>query len=74
MFPESYPDAMTNAVHCDSGPCHMIEADVIMRGADPREPVMAHPPQTDSDITLREWLAAAAAKDRTKGIKLDFKR
>lgn len=50
----------------------MIEADVIMRGSDPREPVMAHPPQTDSDITLREWLAAA--KELAKGIKLDFKR
>lgn len=54
-----------------AGPCHMIEADVIMRGSDPREPVMAHPPQTDSDITLREWLAAA--KELAKGIKLDFK-
>lgn len=50
----------------------MIEADVVMRGSDPREPVMAHPPQTDSDITLREWLAAV--KERAKGIKLDFKR
>lgn len=47
----------------------MIEADIIMRGS---EPVMAHPPQTDSDITLREWLAGV--KEHTKGIKLDFKR
>lgn len=50
----------------------MIEADIIMRAADPPEPVMAHPPQTDSDITLREWLAQV--KEYSKGIKLDFKR
>lgn len=55
-----------------SGPSLMIEADIIMRASDPPEPVMAHPPQTDSDITLREWLALV--KEHNKGIKLDFKR
>lgn len=50
---------------------HMLEADVIMRGHDPKEPVMAHPPDTDSDITLKEWLEAV--KTHVKGIKLDFK-
>lgn len=55
-----------------SGPCLMIEADIIMRASDLPEPVMAHPPQTDSDITLREWLAQV--KEHNKGIKLDFKR
>uniref|UniRef100_W5MD04 Family with sequence similarity 151 member B n=1 Tax=Lepisosteus oculatus TaxID=7918 RepID=W5MD04_LEPOC len=50
---------------------HMIEADVILRGEAPREPVMAHPPDTDSDITLRDWLNEVLASD--KGIKLDFK-
>ncbi|NXN84577.1 F151B protein, partial [Bombycilla garrulus] len=34
-------------------------------------PVLAHPPDTDSDITLQEWLAQVASTD--KGIKLDFK-
>ncbi|NXT15422.1 F151B protein, partial [Prunella fulvescens] len=34
-------------------------------------PVLAHPPDTDSDITLREWLALMGSTD--KGIKLDFK-
>ncbi|NXJ86342.1 F151B protein, partial [Trogon melanurus] len=34
-------------------------------------PVMAHPPETDSDITLEEWLKAIM--DTDKGIKLDFK-
>uniref|UniRef100_A0A8C3A9Y2 Family with sequence similarity 151 member B n=1 Tax=Cyclopterus lumpus TaxID=8103 RepID=A0A8C3A9Y2_CYCLU len=54
-----------------TGPNHMIEADVIIRGRDPREPIMAHPPDTDSDITLKEWLEGV--KDYNKGIKLDFK-
>ncbi|CAN9512751.1 unnamed protein product [Ophioblennius macclurei] len=54
-----------------SGPSHMIEADVILRGCDPREPVMAHPPDTDSDVTLREFLQIV--KPHGKGIKLDFK-
>uniref|UniRef100_UPI0037E76E43 protein FAM151B isoform X1 n=2 Tax=Semicossyphus pulcher TaxID=241346 RepID=UPI0037E76E43 len=54
-----------------TGPTHMLEADVIMRGRDPREPIMAHPPDTDSDITLREWLEGVKEHDR--GIKLDFK-
>ncbi|NXG52680.1 F151B protein, partial [Psilopogon haemacephalus] len=34
-------------------------------------PVMAHPPETDSDITLQEWLEEIVNTD--KGIKLDFK-
>lgn len=50
----------------------MIEADIIMRSHDPKEPIMAHPPDTDSDITLKEWLEGVKAHD--KGIKLDFKR
>lgn len=54
-----------------TGPTHMMEADIIMRGHDPKEPIMAHPPQTDSDITLKEWLEGVKVHD--KGIKLDFK-
>lgn len=50
---------------------HMIEADILLRGRDPVEPIMAHPPHNDSDITLQEWLKEVAASD--KGIKLDFK-
>lgn len=53
-----------------TGPTHMIEADIILRGHD-QEPIMAHPPDTDSDITLKEWLEGV--KDYDKGIKLDFK-
>ncbi|NWW54688.1 F151B protein, partial [Pedionomus torquatus] len=34
-------------------------------------PIMAHPPETDSDITLQEWLQEIVGTD--KGIKLDFK-
>ncbi|XP_029916799.1 protein FAM151B isoform X2 [Myripristis murdjan] len=54
-----------------TGRTHMIEADIIMRGRDPREPIMAHPPEMDSDITLREWLEGIGT--HSKGIKLDFK-
>ena len=50
----------------------MLEADINMRGRDPKEPIMAHPPDTDSDITLKEWLQRVKMHD--KGIKLDFKR
>ncbi|XP_041855021.1 protein FAM151B [Melanotaenia boesemani] len=54
-----------------TGSSHMMEADVIMRGYDPKEPIMAHPPDTDSDITLREWLEEV--KTHHQGLKLDFK-
>ncbi|KAG7277970.1 hypothetical protein CRUP_020286 [Coryphaenoides rupestris] len=50
----------------------MIEADILMRGQEPREPIMAHPPMRDSDITLQEWLEQVMTQN-TKGIKLDFK-
>ncbi|XP_009081011.1 PREDICTED: protein FAM151B, partial [Acanthisitta chloris] len=51
----------------------MVEADVLLRGGTRRsgEPILAHPPETDSDITLQEWLAEMASTN--KGIKLDFK-
>ncbi|XP_068523804.1 protein FAM151B isoform X2 [Anas acuta] len=48
----------------------MIEADVLLRGGK-GDPIMAHPPETDSDITLQEWLDVIVNTD--KGIKLDFK-
>lgn len=47
----------------------MLEADVLMSS---QEPFMAHPPQVDSDITLRQWLQEINLHDN-KGIKLDFK-
>ncbi|OCU02356.1 hypothetical protein XELAEV_18008119mg [Xenopus laevis] len=48
---------------------HMIEADVLLRES--KGPIMAHPPETDSDITLQEWLNDVSSCE--KGIKLDFK-
>ncbi|XP_069080586.1 protein FAM151B [Pleurodeles waltl] len=56
-----------------TGAAHMIEADVLLRGqgSGSEEPIMAHPPQTDSDITLLEWLNEVL--QTSKGIKLDFK-
>lgn len=44
-----------------------------------RQPVMAHPPDEKSDITLNEFLTriwdfnAGVSKERQKGVKLDFK-
>ncbi|KAK7933742.1 hypothetical protein WMY93_004638 [Mugilogobius chulae] len=49
----------------------MLEADILLRALEPKEPIMAHPPQTDSDITLEAWLQEV--KSNHKGIKLDFK-
>ncbi|NWH50716.1 F151B protein, partial [Fregata magnificens] len=53
---------------------HMIEADVLLRGGKGGngDPIMAHPPETDSDNTLQEWLKEMV--NTNKGIKLDFKR
>ncbi|NWX34101.1 F151B protein, partial [Notiomystis cincta] len=34
-------------------------------------PILAHPPDTDCDITLQQWLAEMGGTN--KGIKLDFK-
>lgn len=49
----------------------MVEVDVLLQGGD-GDPILAHPPDTDSDITLEEWLALMVSTN--KGIKLDFKR
>lgn len=50
----------------------MFEADVIMKyNKNDTEPVMAHPPANDSDLTLRAFLESL--KLTRKGIKLDFK-
>nr|XP_031530379.1 protein FAM151B isoform X2 [Vicugna pacos] len=52
---------------------HMIEADIILPsdGSEHGQPIMAHPPETNSDNTLQEWLAEVIKSN--KGIKLDFK-
>lgn len=59
----------------------MIEADIILGttiNSTERVPVMGHPPNTKSDISLDAFLTNvtsfnAANTNRTKGIKLDFK-
>lgn len=48
----------------------MIEADVWLRDAD-KTPIMAHPPSTDSDLSLNEFVKETVGSG--KGIKLDFK-
>ncbi|XP_077860433.1 protein FAM151B isoform X3 [Macaca mulatta] len=52
---------------------HMIEADVLLPsdGSEHSQPIMAHPPETNSDNTLQEWLTEVTKSN--KGIKLDFK-
>ncbi|XP_066472899.1 protein FAM151B [Tiliqua scincoides] len=60
---------MTEAIQSAA---HMIEADVILcEGEGGGKPIMAHPPETNSDNTLKEWLNEM--KHTSKGIKLDFK-
>nr|XP_054411656.1 protein FAM151B isoform X5 [Pongo abelii] len=56
------------------GTAHMIEADVLLPsdGSEHSQPIMAHPPETNSDNTLQEWLTEVMKS--SKGIKLDFKR
>ncbi|XP_059825393.1 protein FAM151B isoform X2 [Hypanus sabinus] len=56
---------MKEALNSDA---HMIEADVVFGS---QGPIMAHPPETDSDNTLQNWLNEVLQSD--KGIKLDFK-
>ena len=48
----------------------MLEADVLLRPADGL-PIMAHPPDTDSDLSLEQFLKETIGTN--KGIKLDFK-
>ncbi|XP_064356100.1 protein FAM151B-like isoform X2 [Dromaius novaehollandiae] len=52
---------------------HMVEADILLRDdkGGNRDPIMVHPPETDSDNTLQEWLKEIVKTN--KGIKLDFK-
>lgn len=52
----------------------MLEADVLLASEGPSrgQPVMAHPPETSSDISLQQWLTEVVRS--SKGIKLDFKR
>ena len=59
-----------------AGPPHMIEADIILKGQGTDQqkliPIMAHPPDVDSDLTFSDFLEVAHANK--KGIKLDFKK
>ncbi|PVD35775.1 hypothetical protein C0Q70_02738 [Pomacea canaliculata] len=65
-------EKLENAVHSD---VHMIEGDVILQGQGTESqkmiPVMAEPPQTESDLLLVDWLDKIKYKTN-KGIKLDF--
>ncbi|XP_046828102.1 protein FAM151B isoform X1 [Vespa crabro] len=55
----------------------MLEADVVIGNLNnsisnnTNIPIMAHPPDTESDLSLEEFLSSAL--NSTKGVKLDFK-
>jgi len=66
------------------GPAQMLEADIVMgttkRKSDSEHevPIMAHPPNTTSDLSFNKFLSAVIKhniEERSKkGIKLDFKQ
>lgn len=48
-----------------------LEADILFIETIHTEPIMAHPPDTQSDLTFSQWLDLVISKG--KGLKLDFK-
>lgn len=52
---------------------HMLECDVILSAED-SVPICAHPPQTQSDLTVLSLLETLLAAGTKKGLKLDFKQ
>ena len=48
-----------------------IEADILLVENKHDEPIMAHPPETESDLKFSEWLDLCLSSG--KGLKLDFK-
>jgi hypothetical protein len=61
------------------GPKDMIEADIVLgfldRDQSPTQlmPIMAHPPNNKSDLSLKEFLDTIGRARVEKGVKLDFK-
>ena len=53
-----------------SGKSMMLEADILLCPED-GTPIMAHPPNTDSDLSLTQFLEKTVGS--SKGLKLDFK-
>lgn len=52
----------------------MIEADVTLAETSRYPvPIMAHPPNNTSDLTLEDFLVEIVRSNCAKGIKLDFK-
>jgi hypothetical protein len=64
-----------------AGDVSMLEADVVLGQIQGKEgppiPVMAHPPDSSSDLSLSEFLSTVAhhnnVNSKQKGVKLDFK-
>ena len=59
---------LTESLKSDST---FLEADILLIDSKHSEPIMAHPPLTDSDLTFSQWLNIS--KSSKKGLKLDFK-
>lgn len=62
----------------DDAKVMMLEADVVLgthSGGNETIPIMAHPPATTSDLSLKQFVEAVIGvqKKEKKGIKLDFK-
>uniref|UniRef100_V9IDE0 Protein FAM151B n=1 Tax=Apis cerana TaxID=7461 RepID=V9IDE0_APICE len=59
------------------GNAMMLEADVVLgkvTGQDVQQPIMAHPPTNESDLSLENFLnTVIERKGIKKGVKLDFK-
>ncbi|GFY39885.1 protein FAM151B [Trichonephila inaurata madagascariensis] len=61
-----------------NGSTHFLEADVSLGLLTGNEfgtliPIMAHPPDTVSDISLETWIDTVISRNTGKGVKLDFK-
>lgn len=53
----------------------MLEADIVLGKCNNQSdiPIMAHPPASESDLSLDDFLFQVINKTVNKGIKLDFK-
>lgn len=61
-----------------AGSVDYIEADIVLgrytgNDSDVDQPIMGHPPNVESDLTLESFLNQIIAHNEHKGVKLDFK-
>jgi hypothetical protein len=57
----------------------MLEVDILrgtgvgLSGNRSNVPIMAHPPDTSSDLTFTDFIGTVIQENARKGVKLDFK-